>query len=77
MTPFEVLCKEPEQINPAILLAEELMRKPAAEVFDLADIDSARKTLEKAKIEIKAVESQFTALVKTKPKAGSSIPIGF
>jgi hypothetical protein len=77
MTPFEILSNEPEQINPAILLAEELMRKDLSEVFDLADIESARETLVLSNLEIERVESQFKALVKTQAKAGSSIPIGF
>ena len=77
MTPFEILCNEPEQINPAILLAEELMRKDLSEVFDLADIESARETLVLSNLEIERVESQFKALIKTNAKAGSSVPIGF
>lgn len=77
MTPFEILSEQDEQINPAILLAEELMRKDLAEVFDLADIESARETLALSNLEIERVESQFEALVKTQAKAGSSIPIGF
>lgn len=77
MTPFEILCEQDEQINPAILLAEELMRKDLSEVFDLADIESARETLFFSNLEIERVESHFKALVKTKPKLGAVVPIGF
>ena len=44
-TPFEILCSEPERINPAILLAEELMRKGIADVLDFADLERAEETL--------------------------------
>jgi hypothetical protein len=77
MTPFEILCDQPEKINPAILLAEELMRKNIEEVFDLKDIEKVQETLDFSRLEIKKVEAQLTALVKTKPKGGSRIPIGF
>lgn len=77
MTPLEILCDQPEKINPAILLAEELMRKNIAEVFDLEDIEKAQETLEYSRLEINRVEAQFIAIVKTKPRAGRRIPIGF
>ncbi len=77
MTPFEFLCGEPEQINPAILLAEELMRKGIADVLDFADIQRAEETLAKSRYEISRVETQFTALVGSKSTASSLIPIGF
>lgn len=77
MTPFEILCDEPEQINPAILLAEELMRKGMADILDFADIQRAEETLTKSRYEISRVETQFSALIKSKPTASSLIPIGF
>ncbi len=76
-TPFEILSNEPERINPAILLAEELMRKGIADVLDFADLERAEETLEYSRNEIKRVETQFSALVKTKAAASSIIPIGF
>lgn len=77
LTPFEILCSEPEQINPAILLAEELMRKGIADVLDFADIERAEETLVKSRYEIARVEMQFKSLVKTPPSPGGKIPIGF
>ena len=77
MTPFEILCGEPEQINPAILLAEELMRKVMADVLDFADIERAEKTLRFSRYEISRIEMQFSALVGSKPTASSLIPDGF
>lgn len=76
-TPFEFLCGESEQINPAILLAEELMRKDLAEILDFDDLARAEKTLAISKREIKAVASGFEALTKTPGTASEQIPIGF
>jgi len=71
------LCNESEQINPAILLAEELMRKDLAEILDFDDLARAKKTLADSKREIEAVASGFEALVKTPAMASEHIPIGF
>ena len=76
-TPFEFLCNESEQINPAILLAEELMRKDIAEILDFDDLARAEKTLAVSRREIEAVASGFDALVKTPGSASKHIPIGF
>lgn len=76
-SPFEILCAADEQINPAILLAEELMLKGMAEAFDFAEIERAEKVLNSSREEISRIENQFTALVKTPPAPGSSIPVGF
>jgi hypothetical protein len=76
-TPFEILCAADEQINPAIILAEELMRKNLAEVFDFAEIERAEKVLLDARAEIGRTEVHFTTLVKTHPTPANSIPLGF
>ena len=76
-TPFELLCSESEQINPAILLAEELMRKDIAEILDTGDLARAEKTLADSKREIEAVASGFEALINTPGTASEQIPIGF
>jgi hypothetical protein len=76
-TPFEVLCESNEQINPAILLAEELMRKGIKDVLDTNDLERAEEVLIFSRAEISRVETQFTALVKTPAEAGRQIPIGF
>lgn len=76
-SPFEVLCREPEQINPAIVLAEKLMRKDLGEAFDIDDIRRAEETINASRREIGRVEAQFAALVKTPPRGSAKIPVGF
>lgn len=76
-SPFEILCAAQEQINPAILLAEELMLKGMAEAFDFAEIERAEEVLNSSREEISRIENQFTALVKTPPAPAPFIPIGF
>jgi len=76
-TPFEVLCAADEQINPAILLAEELMLKGMAEAFDFTEIERAEEILSLSRAEISRIENQFAALVQTPPAPASLIPLGF
>lgn len=76
-SPFEILCAAEEQINPAILLAEELMLKGLAEAFDFTEIGRAEEVLNSSREEISRIENQFAGLVKTPPAPGSAIPIGF
>ena len=77
VSPLQILCGSPETINPAILLAEELMRKGIAEAFDPDDIGRAEKTLLTSRREIELIERQFKALVKTPPTSSGLIPTGF
>lgn len=76
-SPFESLAEEPERINPAILLAEKMMRKQLGETIDFEDIRRAEETINASRREIGRVESQFVALVKTPPRAAARIPVGF
>lgn len=76
-SPFEILCAAEEQINPAILLAEELMLKAMTERFDFAEIERAEEVLVVAREEISRTEAHFTALVKTPATPAASIPLGF
>jgi len=71
------LCGEPEQINPAILLAEEMMRKQIGGTIDFDDIRRAEETINASRREIGRVEMQFVALVKTPAAASAKIPVGF
>ena len=75
--PFEVLCAADEQINPAIVLAEELMRKDLRQGMNFRDIEQAEKTLRLARDEIEKVERHFAQIVKTPPQASGHIPAGF
>jgi len=76
-SPFDVLRGEPERINPAILLAEKLMRKNMGEMIDFEDIRRAEETINQSRREIERVGLQFTALVKTPAFASAKIPVGF
>lgn len=76
-SPFEVLCEADERINPAIILAEELMRKDVYFALEFDDLERAEQTLAASRFEIERVESQFSALVKSTPAASQEIPIGF
>lgn len=75
--PFEVLCAADHEINPAIVLAEELMRKDITGGMDFCDIEEAEKTLRIARDEIANVERHFACIVKTPPQASGYIPAGF
>lgn len=76
-SPFEALCDEPEQMNPAIILAEKLMRKNLGAAFDDGDLREVEETINASRKEIERVGSQFAALVKTPAFAGEQIPVGF
>ena len=72
-----MLCEAGEQVNPAIILAEELMRKDLRRGMDYADIEQAEKTLLVARDEIEKVERHFSKIVKTPPYPSGHIPTGF
>lgn len=76
-TPFEILAAEPESINPAILLADKLMRRKAVHVLTIEEIIDAKKILEAGTDEIRTVERHRDIFVKTTPESGSQIPVGF
>ncbi len=76
-SPFQILCAADDELNPAIVLAEELMRKDISGGMDFADIEQAEKTLLSARDEIEKVERHFACIVKTPPQTGGSIPAGF
>lgn len=76
-TPFEILDSEPETINPAILLAEELMRRKAADLLSVEEIRNAESVLELGTQEIKTIELHKTAFLKCNPTSAANIPHGF
>ena len=76
-TPFEILTAEPETINPAILLADTLMRREAVHVLSVNEINDAEKVLEAGTDEIRTVERHKDAILKTTPVAGLQTPVGF
>jgi len=75
--PFEILCDETEKINPAIILAEELMRRDTVTNFDFDNFDGIAETLAEARAEIERVEQHLAALVKTPGAASAIVPVGF
>lgn len=77
ISPFEFLCSADDEINPAIVLAEELMRKDLRQGMDFCDIEQAEKTLQLARDEIEKVERHFAQIVKTPPYPSGHIPAGF
>lgn len=77
VTPLEILCGETEQINPAILLADELMRKGAAELLSAEDIEQAETVLLYSRAEIEKVQRQLSALINTPASASVYVPVGF
>lgn len=76
-TPLEILCGEVEQINPAILLADELMRKGAAAFLSPEYIEQAEAVLLYSRQEIGNVQRQLSALVNTRASASVYVPVGF
>ncbi len=76
-TAFEILCGEPEKINPAILLADRLMRKGFSELLSQEEIDEAEITLLYSRQEIDAVERHLSALIRIKASASAYVPVGF
>lgn len=76
-SPFEILREADERINPAIILAEELMRKDVCFALEFEDLELAEQTLAASRREIERVENQFAALVKSTPTPCAEVPVGF
>lgn len=76
-TPFEILASEPETINPAIILAEELMRRNVAELLNAEEIRNAENVLEFGTQEIKTIDLHKAAFLKCTPTSAANIPHGF
>ena len=76
-SPLEILRSEAEQINPAILLADELMRKDASELLSTEDIELAQTVVTYGRHEIENVQRQLAALISTPASSSAYIPVGF
>lgn len=76
-SPLELLIDEVEQINPAILLAEEFMRRDAADLLSAEDINRAEEVLHLGRTEIEVIKRQIAAFVKSSASPSASLPIGF
>ena len=76
-SPLELLRAEIEQINPAIILADQLMRREASELLTVEDVNAAENILAIGTREIEAVESHRKAFQKSPASAIDYLPIGF
>ncbi len=76
-SPCEILRAESEQINPAIILAERLMRRDAAELLSVKEVSEAENILAIGTQEIETIESHRKAFHKSSASAIDYVPIGF
>ena len=76
-SPLELLRTENEQINPAIILAERLMRREASELFTVEEVNAAENILAIGTQEIEAMESHRKAFQKSPASAIDYLPLGF
>ncbi len=76
-SPIDFLIDEMEQVNPAILLAEEFMRRDAADILSAEEISHAEEVLEAGRAEIETIRRQVAAFVRSSPSASIQIPTGF
>lgn len=76
-SPLRILAEETEQINPAILLAEALMRRDAADLLSAEDIELAETTLRIGRMEVEMSERQLSAFVRSPGNPSPTIPTGF
>jgi len=76
-SPLEVLIGETEQVNPAILLAEEFMRQDPGNLLSAEDINRAGEVLEEGRTEIETIRHQTAAFVRSSPGPSMRIPTGF
>jgi hypothetical protein len=75
--PVELLRAEDEQINPAIILADRLMRRDAEKLLTVEEVSEAEKVLGIGTQEIEAIEFHRKAFLKTPASAIDYVPIGF
>lgn len=76
-SPLEILLGETEQLNPAIILADELMRRDAAELLSVAEIAKAEKVLEIGAREIETIDGHRKAFLKSPSNPIRYVPNGF
>lgn len=75
--PVELLRAEHERINPAIILADSLMRQDAEKLLTVEEVSEAEKVLAIATQEIEAIEFHRKAFLKTPASAVDYVPLGF
>lgn len=75
--PVDQLRGEPERINPAIVLAENLMRREPERLLTVEEVQEAETIMALGTQEIETVESHRRAFLKTPPSAVDYAPVGF
>lgn len=75
-SPLDVLRAENEQVNPAIILADKLMRRDAGELLTVEEVTEAEEVLEIGTQEIEAIEFHHKAFIKTPASAIDYVPLG-
>jgi len=75
-SPLDLLRAESEQVNPAIILADRLMRRDAEELLTVDEVAEAEKVLGIGTHEIEAIESHRKAFLKTPASAIDYVPLG-
>jgi len=75
--PLEILRAEHEEINPAIILADNLMRRSAERLLTVEEIQEAEDTLIVGAQEVEAIESHRKAFLKTLSSSVDYVPFGF
>ena len=76
-SPVQLLADETEQINPAIILADVLMRRDASKLLSIEEVARAEKVLGIAAGEIETIECHRNAFLKCRPTPLEHVPCGF
>ena len=76
-SPLDLLRAEDERINPAIILADRLMRRDAAKLLTVEEVSEAEEVLAMGAHEIEAIEFHRKAFLKTPATAVDCVPLGF
>jgi len=76
-SPLDLLRAESEQINPAIILAEKLMRRNADALLSVEELAEAERILNLGASEIEQVEFHHKAFLMTPASAVDYVPVGF
>lgn len=76
-SPLEILIGETEQVNPAILLADEFMRRDAADLLSAEDVNRAEEVLNEGRMEIETVRRQIATFERSPASPSIHTPTGF
>lgn len=76
-SPLVILIGETAQVNPAIILAEQFMRRDAADLLSVEDIHRAEEILEIGRNEIETIRRQIAAFERSAASPSACLPTGF